>query len=325
MTATVHPLLAATLPDSGIPPECRATGKVEYLIPTGLIRPFAKQPRKTFDGAGILALAQSIQEAGQRTPISVKRITDDPRYSFELINGERRLRACTSAGIQYMRAYVEEVGSEDDQFLFSVIANFCSAEHTPLEITFAMQRIRDRYIREGLSDSDAVEKTARVVGRSKGWVYQYLGFARLCPEVQEFMDRGQIKFQIGVRLSNLTFEAQREYALHIIQNRLNPRQALHYIRTNLTDNAFARTARRRKPSADYVLLLTSLKRIGEDVDTILDMKYADVARVFHARTVADTQAALELLREGEEGLQGLRETMEQLLLEKKKALAAAAE
>lgn len=296
------------------------TEDVAVRIPTHLVRPFADQPRKYFDQAGILALAESIKEAGQITPVPVKRIEGDPEHRFELIDGERRLRACVLGGIPTIRAFIRTIGSEDEQFIEAVVANFGSAEHTPLEITFAMQRMRDYFVREGMSEGDAADKVARIVGRSKGWVYQYIGLARLCPEVQGLMNQRKLSFQIGVALSNHTVDSQRDAATYIIRNNLSPRAALFYVRSRRTDDALAETARRH-PAKDYAVLLTALRRLDADVSTVLDMKFVDVERIFRNRTIADETAVIELLRSGEQGLSELRETMEQLQRERKLDLA----
>jgi ParB family chromosome partitioning protein len=298
------------------------TEDVTVRIPTHLVRPFANQPRKYFDPAGILALAESIKEVGQITPVPVKRINDDPEHQFELIDGERRLRACVSGGIPTIKAFVKTIASEDEQFIEAVVANFGSAEHTPLEITFAMQRMRDGFVREGMSGGDAADRVARIVGRSKGWVYQYIGLARLCTEVQELVNQRKLSFLIGVALSNHTVDSQRDAAMYIIQNNLSLRAALFYVGSRRTDDALAETARRR-PAKDYAVLLTALRRLDADVSTVLDMKFADVERIFRSRTVADAEAVIELLRSGEQGLSELRETIEQLLIKKKDSISRA--
>jgi len=291
-------------------------------IPTHLVRPFADQPRKHFDQAGILALAESIKEIGQKTPVPVKRIDDDPEHQFELIDGERRLRACVLGGIPTIRAFIRAIASEDEQFIEAVVANFGSAEHTPLEITFAMQRMRDGFVRAGMSDGDAADRVARIVGRSKGWVYQYIGLSRLCLEVQELVNQRKLSFQIGVALSNHTIDSQCTIASHIVRNNLSPRAALFYIRSRRADDTLSTTARRH-PAKDYVVLLTALRRLNDDVSTVLDMGFADVKRIFQNRTLADAEAVIELLRGGEEGLCALRETIEELLSKMKDSVSRA--
>ncbi|MFA5095323.1 MAG: ParB/RepB/Spo0J family partition protein [Candidatus Paceibacterota bacterium] len=288
-------------------------------IPIGLIRPFADQPRKYFNKDGLIALMESMKAVGQKRPIWVRPIIDG-QYCFELIDGERRYRSCLLGNIPTILAYVMDVKSKEEQFICSVVANFGSELHTPLEITFALAYIRDFLMRqEKIENSAAIEKVAIIVAHSKSWVYQYLGFTRLCQTVQDFMNERKISFQIGVALSNFTPEAQIEKASYIIEHKLPLRKALHYIRSNRTAESLAGTSKnRRSPSKDYEILMRVINRLRTDTETILDMKQQEVERIFKERSTKEMQSIVMILQDAEEDLNLLRRAIAGIIQEKSK-------
>ena len=94
----------------------------KLLLCTGSrVRPLPGQPRKRF--GGIRELAASIVEIGQATPGIVTLVTDDPAFDAQLVDGERRLRACRLAGRPF-RAEVREDGDDESIFAASFAANF---------------------------------------------------------------------------------------------------------------------------------------------------------------------------------------------------------
>jgi len=289
-------------------------GKELLEIPISLIRPFPDQPRRSFNQSRLMALGESMRLNGQRTPVTVKRITGDAIHQFELVDGERRLRASILCNLPTLIAYVEKVDSPDDQFISSVTANFNREPHTHLEITYALKKMFDIFTKKGCKESEAIGRIATVVAYSEGWVYQYLGFLRLEPEVRAKLDEGKISFQIGVALTNFVPESQKKFAQDIVDRGMTTREALHYIRSQRSPKNLTEAARSsRSPNKDYHILIGTLKRLAADTDTVLDMGFGEVQRIFRSRTVSDVKAVINFLKKGEEGLGILKETMEELL------------
>ncbi|MFN8392957.1 MAG: ParB/RepB/Spo0J family partition protein [Bdellovibrionota bacterium] len=146
------------------------------LIAWQRIRPFAGQPREYFDQEELESLARGIRAAGQRVPIEVRVLEDDPEFDFELIDGQRRLHAVQIAGIATIRAVLGEVKDEEEQFERSVIANFCRSGHTTMEISNVCERFR----RRGRSQMEIADR----IGKSIGYVGQYLSLQLLEPSLQ---------------------------------------------------------------------------------------------------------------------------------------------
>lgn len=138
------------------------------------VRPMPGQPRKRFKG--ITELAESIQEIGQSTPGIVTLIDDDPRFKAQLVDGERRLRACKRAGVSF-RAEVRSPAAAAELFVASFGANFGKQDHDPMEIAEGLARIQ--------AMGRTIEQLARIAGKSTCWVSQHLSLLKLHPEVQK--------------------------------------------------------------------------------------------------------------------------------------------
>lgn len=143
------------------------------------IRPFRNQPRKYFDQGEMAALAESIKQIGQVTPILIKPV-DSKNYDFELIDGQRRWHACGMIKMLTLKAIVTSVENENHQFVISTVSNFARSSHTPMETAYAIKRIREM----GHSYADI----ARMLGRSYTWVIKMSDLLKLVPEVQALLD-----------------------------------------------------------------------------------------------------------------------------------------
>ena len=98
------------------------------------VKPFADNPRKRF--RGIKQLAESIRLIGQVTPIVVTRSRENG-FDAELVDGERRLRACL-VGKMPVKAVIEGDDKVADRYVRSVAANFCRQGHDAVEIMEAV-------------------------------------------------------------------------------------------------------------------------------------------------------------------------------------------
>lgn len=94
------------------------------------------QPRKYFDKAELESLAISIKENGLLQPLTVRKKTDG---RYELIAGERRLRACIFAGIHEVRVIIEDRNEEESSVL-AIIENIQRCDLNCIEEAVAMQK-----------------------------------------------------------------------------------------------------------------------------------------------------------------------------------------
>lgn len=126
--------------------------RVQY-IPLGRIRPNPQQPRQGFDEVGLAELAASIRSCGILQPLTVRRAGD----GYELVAGERRLRAARIAGLREVPCLVAQVG-EEDSALLALMENLQRRDLDCWEEAAAIARLISRY---GLSQEEAARRLAQ--------------------------------------------------------------------------------------------------------------------------------------------------------------------
>jgi ParB/RepB/Spo0J family partition protein len=264
------------------------------VIPTQRIRRFQDQPRRHFNNEELRELADSIKEVGQITPILVRAITGDRNHEYELIDGERRLRACTLGQIKSMRAVVRTVVSEDEQFLHSVIANFGRVGHTPIETAMAIKRIRATQRIQGLTPTQQVETIAKMCARSTVWVYQHEALLKLDPKVLEMMDPAlpkgrRLDFSIAHFITSLRPDLQLRIAREVIDKKLKIKDARHVARMVAeAEGVQAGTAKQgRKPSDDYRVTERVLEGFNRELDRALQLSDIAYEMMFRGRSETD--------------------------------------
>jgi len=139
------------------------------------------QPRLRFDDDAIKELAASIKASGVLQPIVVRR---DPAGGYQLIAGERRLRASAFAGLERIPAIIREV--EDDRMLeYALIENIQRENLNPIEEARAFQGLVDTV---GLTHDEISER----VGKQRASVTNTMRLLALPPEVQDMVSRGTL-------------------------------------------------------------------------------------------------------------------------------------
>lgn len=149
-------------------------------IPVSEIRPNPYQPRKTFNEEALNELAESIKNYGVFQPIIVKK----GLRGYDLIAGERRLRASKIAGLTKIPAIVKEF-TDDEMREISLLENIQRENLTAIELAWAYKGIIDNLdIRQ--------EDLAQKIGKSRSHVTNTLGLLNLPKSVQEMILDGDI-------------------------------------------------------------------------------------------------------------------------------------
>ena len=149
-------------------------------IPVSEIRPNPYQPRKTFNEEALNELAESIKNYGVFQPIIVKK----GLRGYDLIAGERRLRASKIAGLTKIPAIVKEF-TDDEMREISLLENIQRENLTAIELAWAYKGIIDNLdIRQ--------EDLAQKIGKSRSHVTNTLGLLNLPKSVQEMILNGYI-------------------------------------------------------------------------------------------------------------------------------------
>lgn len=152
-----------------------------YLIDIERIQPNPFQPRREFDETALNELASSITAHGVITPITVRKLFD----GFELVSGERRLRASKIAGLTQIPAYVMTVASDAQMLELAIIENVQRQDLNPLEIAHGYQRlIEECHLRH--------EDVALRVGKDRSTVANMLRLLKLPSEAQVALKSRQI-------------------------------------------------------------------------------------------------------------------------------------
>lgn len=137
------------------------------------IRPNPYQPRQEFEDEALDELAASIEELGVIQPITVRALEDG---QFEIISGERRLRAARRAGVERLPAFIREASSEE-MLEMALVENVQREELNPIEVALGYQRLMEEC---GLTQEAVSEK----VSKSRATVSNFLRLLRLPPRVQ---------------------------------------------------------------------------------------------------------------------------------------------
>ena len=187
---------------SGPPPE---SGTDLRQVAVSAVRPNRFQPRQTFDEEALGALAASIAEIGVLQPILVRPLGDeDGRPIYELIAGERRLRAAKRVGLPTVPAIVRDV-SDLASMEQAVVENLHRKDLNPLEEAAAYQQLLEDF---GLTH----DQLAKRVGRSRTTVTNLLRLFQLPPPVQKLVRDGALAEGHARALLGLGDRAQLEAA-----------------------------------------------------------------------------------------------------------------
>ena len=146
-----------------------------------LIRPNPKQPRREFDGESLLALSESIKTRGVLQPLVVRPL---PGGSYELIAGERRLRASKLAALERVPAIVRET-AEGERLELALIENMAREDLNPIDEARACATLVDDL---GVTK----EEVGRRVGRSRVAISNAIRLLDLPDEVQTMIRSGEL-------------------------------------------------------------------------------------------------------------------------------------
>ncbi len=181
------------------------------------------QPRRHFDDELIAELAASISERGLLQPLVVRKVNG----SFELIAGERRLRAVTSLGKTTVKVVVHEASDQEVAEL-ALIENLQRADLTPLEEAEQYRLLQEKF---GMKQ----ETIAQHVGKSRAVVANMVRLLELAPEVRGLLDQQQITVGHAKVLLQLKNADKQTLAAHrVARGTLTVRQTEQLVRNMLS-------------------------------------------------------------------------------------------
>jgi ParB family chromosome partitioning protein len=199
-----------------IPQRSPSSGITE--IPIAGVAPNPRQPRQRFDTEELEALAASIREHGVLQPILVTETLD----GYQLVAGERRLRASQLAGLERIPAVIRQL-ADRDQLEVALVENIQRADLGPMEAANAYQTLTTEF---GLSH----DEVARRVGRAKSTITNTLRLLELEPAVQAALVAGSITEGHARAIGGLPPELQPRVATSVVSQALSVRQTEELVR-----------------------------------------------------------------------------------------------
>lgn len=181
-------------------------GRILYL-PIGRIRPNPAQPRKIFEAEGLKELADSIEQYGILQPLTVRRCETD----YELVAGERRLRAAKMAGLPEVPCIMLTV-DEEQSGLVALVENLQRRDLDYIEEAEGLLRLIRQY---GMNQEQAASK----VGKSQSAVANKLRILRHSPKVLEKLREYHLSERHARALLRLQNEEDRLEVIEIIRQR----------------------------------------------------------------------------------------------------------
>ena len=174
-------------------------------IPIELIQTNPFQPRTEFDQEALNELSESIKQLGIIQPITVRKINEN---QFQLISGERRLRAAKLAGLDTIPAYVREA-NDQEMLEMALVENTHRQDLDPIEIAISYQRLIDEC---NLTQEQLSER----VGKNRSTVANFLRLLKLNPEIQAGLRQGKITVGHARALINIDDEETQKMIYHQI-------------------------------------------------------------------------------------------------------------
>ncbi len=200
-------------------------------IDINLIETNPFQPRTEFDETALRELAQSIKEQGVIQPVTVRKLGYN---KYQLISGERRLRASKMAGLSKIPAFIR-VANDEQMLELALIENIHRENLNAIEVAISYQRLIDEC---SLTQEEVSEK----VGKSRSAVANFLRLLKLPPEIQLAIRDGHISMGHARALININDkEEQLKLLQQIIMEEMTVRQT-----EEMADKAKGKADKERK-------------------------------------------------------------------------------
>ena len=182
--------------------------RVEY-IKIDKIKPNRHQPREVFNAEKLQELAESIKENGLIEPIVVVKSVVPGEY--ELIAGERRLRASKLAGLEEIKAIVQDGASDKDKLDLALIENIQRENLNPIEEAKAYKKYAQEY-------KYTQEQIAKIVKKSRAVIANTMRLLNLPENIQNMIVEGKISSGHGRMLASITDENKLQELVNQILN-----------------------------------------------------------------------------------------------------------
>lgn len=233
---------------------------IELEIDAIEINPF--QPRTNFNEESIQELATSIRELGVIQPITVRKLDFN---KYQLISGERRLRASKVVGLTTIPAYIR-IANDNESLIMALVENIQRHDLDPIEIALSYQRLIDeiQLTQEQMSDR---------VGKKRSTIANYLRLLKLDPIIQTGIRDGFISMGHGRALINIEDQDVQSDIYHkIVLENLSVRETETLVKNH--QESLKPVASKAKKNTSYSIDDAKKKTIAKFFGTKIEVKIA---------------------------------------------------
>ena len=247
--------LDALIPDKSIADNNANTDNSNLSeIEVANIRANPYQPRQEFDPVALAELKLSIEENGIIQPITVRKV--DKHY--ELIAGERRLRAVVELGFKKVPAYIIKVETKEEMLELAIIENVQRERLNPIEQAQAFQRLVDEC---NLTQDEVAQK----IGKDRTTITNFLRLLKLPADIQDSVRKHELTMGHARTLLAIDdIETQRQVWKKVIKNNLSVRRLEKLIKDLAEDAKQKNSAKPRRS--------VFLQKAEEDLRELLGTK-----------------------------------------------------
>lgn len=226
------------------------------MVPISDIEANPFQPRKDFDDTALQELSQSIREQGVITPITVRRMPDG---KYQLIAGERRLRASQLAGLTELPAYIR-VATDGQMMEMALVENIQRENLNAMEIALSYNALIEEC-------QLTHEQLSQRVGKDRSTITNYLRLLNLPAETQLALSSGQISMAHARALINVEDPERHLAILHEIVNRhLSVHQTEQLVKAAKTPSRPHVTVKEELPARHTATLSQMKEKLRSDVE-----------------------------------------------------------
>jgi len=259
---------------------------IELEIDAIEINPF--QPRSNFNEDSLKELASSIKELGLIQPITVRKLDFN---KYQLISGERRLRASTLVGLTTVPAYIR-IANDNESLIMALVENIQRHDLDPIEIALSYQRLIDEI-------QLTQEQMSERVGKKRSTIANYLRLLKLDPIIQTGIRDGFISMGHGRAIINIEDQdIQTDIYQKIVSQNLSVRDTEALVK-NYQESLKPKPATKAK-SSSFEIADTEKNKFNTYFGTKVDVKVAGngkgkITIPFHSE--ADFNRIIKLIKE----------------------------
>ena len=220
---------------SGVKKDDGTGSGILVKVPVDVISSNPYQPRMNFDSEALDELKKSILSNGLIQPISVRRMGGG---TYQLISGERRLKACVDIGYRDIPAYIIQVDKEETMLAMALIENLQREKLNPIEVGMAYKRLMEEC-------SLTQEEIADQVGKDRSTIANTIRLLKLPEEIKDALIKEEITSGHARALINLPTESlQLEMLDKIKDSNLSVRKVEQLVKKYLSGEGTSAKVRR---------------------------------------------------------------------------------